>query len=172
MQNISSYTRLTDNCSKSSQCALRLPLRSSGSWLQIQRSWCNSRCYQIFQEVVGQEWRPLSLVSTIEELLGRKSSGSCLEIQEYGHGDPFSWPCDTLYPQKLALPSPKSSGRSVGIVCPRTRAKQLFFSVFKGINAHGDVFSVIKTPVLFPHFFFNFQKVPLWTSNMYVKLSL
>jgi hypothetical protein len=30
----------------------------------------------------------LSLVSTIEELLGRKSSGSDLEIREYGRGDP------------------------------------------------------------------------------------
>jgi hypothetical protein len=27
-------------------------------------------------------------VSTIEELLGRKSSGSGLEIREYGRGDP------------------------------------------------------------------------------------
>jgi hypothetical protein len=32
---------------------------------------------------------PLRLVSTIEELLGRKSSGSGLEIREYGRGDPF-----------------------------------------------------------------------------------
>jgi hypothetical protein len=29
---------------------------------------------------------PLSLVSTIEELLGRKSSGSGLENREYGRG--------------------------------------------------------------------------------------
>jgi hypothetical protein len=31
---------------------------------------------------------PLNLVSTIEELLGRKSSGSRLESREYGRGDP------------------------------------------------------------------------------------
>jgi hypothetical protein len=31
---------------------------------------------------------PLSLVSTTEELLGRKSSGSGLEIREYGSRDP------------------------------------------------------------------------------------
>jgi hypothetical protein len=31
---------------------------------------------------------PLSLVSTIEELLGRKSSGSGLERREYGRRDP------------------------------------------------------------------------------------
>jgi hypothetical protein len=52
----------------------RPPLWSScqSSWLQIQRSGVNSRRYLIFWEVVGLERGPLSLVSTIEELLGRK----------------------------------------------------------------------------------------------------
>jgi hypothetical protein len=36
---------------------------------------------------VGLEWGPLSLVSTIEELLERKSSGSGPENLEYGRGD-------------------------------------------------------------------------------------
>jgi hypothetical protein len=36
---------------------------------------------------VGLELGPLSLVSTIEELLERKSSGSGLERQEYGRRD-------------------------------------------------------------------------------------
>jgi hypothetical protein len=60
---------------------LRLPLWSSGqsSWLQIQRSEFDTRRYQIFCEVVGQEWGPLNLVSTIEELLERKSNDSGLE---------------------------------------------------------------------------------------------
>jgi hypothetical protein len=31
---------------------------------------------------------PLNLVSTIEELLGKKNSGSGLEIREYGRRDP------------------------------------------------------------------------------------
>jgi hypothetical protein len=44
--------------------------------------------YQIFREVVGLEHGPLSLVSTTEELLGRKSSRSGLEIREYGGRDP------------------------------------------------------------------------------------
>jgi hypothetical protein len=35
---------------------------------------------------VGLERGPLSLVSTIEELLGRKSSGSGLESRGYGLG--------------------------------------------------------------------------------------
>jgi hypothetical protein len=59
---------------------LRLPLWSSGqsSWLQIQRSGFDTRCYQIFCEVVGLEQDPLNLVSTIEELLEIKSSDSGL----------------------------------------------------------------------------------------------
>jgi hypothetical protein len=42
----------------------------------------DSRFYQIFGEVVGLERGPLSLVSTIEALLGRKSSGFGLENRE------------------------------------------------------------------------------------------
>jgi hypothetical protein len=63
----------------------RPPLWSGGqdSWLQIQRSEFDSWRYQIFWEVVGLERGPFSLMSTIEELLGRKSSGSGLEIREY-----------------------------------------------------------------------------------------
>jgi hypothetical protein len=62
------------------------PLWSSGqsSWLQILRSGLDSRRYHIFWEVVGLERGPLSVVSTIEELLERKISGSGLEIQDYG----------------------------------------------------------------------------------------
>jgi hypothetical protein len=36
-------------------------------------------------------------------------------------GDPLRWPRDTLYPLKLALTSPTSGGRSVGIVRLRTK---------------------------------------------------
>jgi hypothetical protein len=38
---------------------------------------------------VGLERGPLSLVSKIEELLGRNGSGSGLENREYGRGDPL-----------------------------------------------------------------------------------
>jgi hypothetical protein len=66
------------------------PLWSSdqSSWLQIERSGFDSRHYQIFWEVMGLEWGPLSFVSTIEELLCRKSSGSSLENRDYGRRDP------------------------------------------------------------------------------------
>jgi hypothetical protein len=74
---------------------------------------------------------PLSLVSTIEELLGRKSSGSGVANRDYGVGDPSRWPRGTLYPQKLALTSPTNGGRSVGIVRSRTEATEFsFFSFF------------------------------------------
>jgi hypothetical protein len=45
---------------------------------------------------VGLERGPLSLVSTIEELLQGKSSDSSLEIREYGRRDPSRWPRGTL----------------------------------------------------------------------------
>jgi hypothetical protein len=50
----------------------------------------DSRLYQIFLVVVvvvGLERGPLSLVSTIEELVARNSSGPGLENREYGLGD-------------------------------------------------------------------------------------
>jgi hypothetical protein len=104
------------------------PLWSSGqsSWLWIQRSRFDSRRYQIFWKVVGLERGPLSLVSTSEELLGRKSSGSGLEIWEYGRREPSRWPRGTLYPQELALTSPTNGGLSTGIVRSWTQATELF----------------------------------------------
>jgi hypothetical protein len=94
------------------------------------RSWGPGsipRSYQIFWEVVGLERGPLSLVSTTEELLAKQSRGSGLEIREYGRRDPSRWPRDTLYPQKLALTSPTSGGRWVGIVRSQTQATEVLF---------------------------------------------
>jgi hypothetical protein len=110
------------------------PLWSSGqsSWLLIQRPGLDSRCYQIFWEVVGLERGPLSLASTMEELLERKSSGSGLEIREYVRRDPSHWPRGILYPQKLALTSPTSGCHSVRIVRSRTQVKE--FLIFWFIN--------------------------------------
>jgi hypothetical protein len=66
----------------------RPPLWSSGhsSWLQIQRSGFDFRRYEIFWEAVGLERGPLSLVSTTEELLERKSSGSGPETENMAVG--------------------------------------------------------------------------------------
>jgi hypothetical protein len=68
---------------------MRTPLWSSGqsSWLQIQRSGFDSQHYQIFWQVVGLERCPLSLVSTIEELLGRRwLLGRYSLLTNSGHG--------------------------------------------------------------------------------------
>jgi hypothetical protein len=103
------------------------PLLSSGqsSWLQIHSSGFDSRRYQIFWEVIGLERGPLSLLITIEELLGRNSSGSGLERREYDRWNLMRWPRDTFCSQKLALTSLTSGGRSVGIVRSRTKATKL-----------------------------------------------
>jgi hypothetical protein len=73
---------------------------------------------------VGLERGSLSLVSTTEELLGGKSSGSGLENRDYGVGIRSADYATPLYAQKLALPSPTSGGRSVGIVRSWTQATE------------------------------------------------
>jgi hypothetical protein len=77
---------------------------------------------------VGLERGPLSLVRIIEAILECKSSGSGLEN---GHGNPLHWPRDTLYPQKLALTSPTSGGRSVDIVRLWTKSHGVWFYLVK-----------------------------------------
>jgi hypothetical protein len=121
------------------------PLWSSGhsSWRQIQRSGFDFRCYQIFWEVLGLEWGPLSLVSTIEELLERKSSGSGLETREYGHRDLSSWPRGILYPQNLALTS-LTSGGLWGGVRSSTQATEFFYIQHQ--------LSILKTGIYDFHF--------------------
>jgi hypothetical protein len=84
---------------------------------------------------VGLKRGSLSLVSTTEELLGRKSNGSALESREYGRGDPSRLPRGTLYPQKLALTSSTGGVHSVGIVRLWTQATK-FLSRGK-IKIHG-----------------------------------
>jgi hypothetical protein len=102
------------------------PLWSSGqsSWLQIQRPRFDSRCYQIFWEIVGLKRGLISLMSTIEELVERKSSGSGLESPEHGRRDPWRWPRKNLYPQMLAVTSPTSGVLSVSVVSSRTKATE------------------------------------------------
>jgi hypothetical protein len=53
-----------------------------------------------------------------------------------GRGDLLHWPRDTLYPLKLALTSPTSGGRSVGIVRLRTKTTEFFFVCYMTI--YGD----------------------------------
>jgi hypothetical protein len=55
----------------------------------------------------------------------QKRSGSCLENREYGRRDPSRWPRGTLNPQKFAIISPTSGGRTVGVVRSQTQATKL-----------------------------------------------
>jgi hypothetical protein len=87
----------------------------------LRRSWMNLFVYIV---------KCFSFFSTIEELLERTSSGFGLESREYGRRDPSRWPRGTLYPQKLALTSPSSGGRSVGIVRSWAQATELSYERF------------------------------------------
>jgi hypothetical protein len=89
-------------------------------------------------------------VSTIEELLGRKSSGSSLEIDITAVKDPSRWPRGTLYPQKLAVTSPTSDGRSVGIVRSRTQATEftLVYSLHIFSNSSGVCRVIVRRCML------------------------
>jgi hypothetical protein len=87
------------------------------------------RRYQIFWEVVCLERGPLSLLSTIEELLERKSSGFGLENRDYGprkSNELTTW--QPSIRKNLALTSLTNGGRSVGIVRLRTQVTE--FSYF------------------------------------------
>jgi hypothetical protein len=75
---------------------------------------------------LGLERGPLSLVSIIEELLERKSSGSGVENRDYGLGISRADHAKPLFPQKLTITSPTSGGRSVDIVRSRTTVTKLF----------------------------------------------
>jgi hypothetical protein len=101
-------------------------LWSSGqsSWLQIQRSGFDFWRYQVFWKVVGLERGLLSIVSTTEELLERRSRGSGLENLKYGRRNPSRWPRGNLCQQKLALTSPTSGCRSIGIVRSQNKAEE------------------------------------------------
>jgi hypothetical protein len=83
---------------------------------------------------VGLGWGPLSLVCTIEELLGRKSSCSGLENQGYGHRDLSRCPCDTLFLQKLALTLLTNGGGSVCVVPSQTEAMEFVCFLFVCTN--------------------------------------
>jgi hypothetical protein len=85
------------------------------SWLQIQRSGFDSRRYRISWEIVVLERGRLSLVGRIEELVRRKNTAVGIR-----RADQVA-PCIRKSLQK----SPRSGGRSVGIVLSRPQATKL-----------------------------------------------
>jgi hypothetical protein len=83
---------------------------------------------------VGLERGPLSLVSTIEEIVERKSSSSGLEIENTAVGIRHA---DRMVPSiriKLALTSSTRGGCSVGIVLLRTQATEIFIYIIFSNN--------------------------------------
>jgi hypothetical protein len=105
----------------------RPPLWSSRQsfWLQILRSRVRF--------LVGLKRGTLSLVSTIEEQLGRNSNGFGLE---YGRGDLLRWSRDTPLSAKVGTNFAESEDCSVVIVRSQTKAKEfvLFISLFKWVT--------------------------------------
>jgi hypothetical protein len=95
------------------------------SWLQVQRSGFDSQCYQISWEVVVLERGPLSLLFTEEKVLKRNNSGSGIESRLYDRRDSSRWLRGNSSPQMLALTSPTSGSRSVGIVLSWTEATEI-----------------------------------------------
>jgi hypothetical protein len=68
------------------------------------------------KKVVGLERGPLILVSTTEELLDRKIAVPVYKTENTAVG--------ICPPKKLAMSSPTSGDRSVGIVCSRTQTME------------------------------------------------
>jgi hypothetical protein len=101
---------------------IRPPLWSNGqsSWLQ---DWVRFQLLPDFLRSSGSERGPLSLVSTTEELLERKSSSSGLENREYGRRDPSRWSRGTLYQQIWHWPR-----RKAAVVRSRTQTTEYRFS--------------------------------------------
>jgi hypothetical protein len=75
---------------------------------------------------VDLERGPLGLVSTIEELLGRKIVVPVWETEITAIGILHADHATPLYPEKLALTLLTSGDRSVGIVRSRSKATELF----------------------------------------------
>jgi hypothetical protein len=72
---------VTDISTLHEKIVIKSLIRNSGPPLCLVDSW-----HYHEKKVVGLEWGPLSLVSTTEELLDRKSSSSCVENENMAVG--------------------------------------------------------------------------------------
>jgi hypothetical protein len=76
-------------------------------------------------------------MGTTEELPEKKITDHDLQSREYGHRVPSRCTRGKLYPQRLALTSPTSGGRSVGIVTSRTEATEfVLFESYRQLVLH------------------------------------
>jgi hypothetical protein len=102
---------------------------------------------------VGLERGPLNLVSTIEELLGRKSSSSGLEIEITAVGDPPRRLCDIPLFEKVGT-NFADKRRSFGLVRSRTLATEFslvsFIIASSKLNATCECASALQ-PTLHQH---------------------
>jgi hypothetical protein len=110
-------------------------LWSSGqsSWLQIRRPGFDSRHYQ--KKVMGPERGPLSLVSTTEELLDRKVAAPVSKTENTAVGICHADHVAPSVSKTLAMTSPTSGGRSVGIVRSRTQTMEFLFPIKRASQA-------------------------------------
>jgi hypothetical protein len=113
----------------------------------IKETFSGFRCWSFIifsfiyssDRLCGPERGPLSLVTT-EEVLEGKVAAPVYKTEISDRGNPLRWPRYTLYPQQLALTSPTSGGRSVGIVRSRTKATAFSFSFsFRSIGDIGNL---------------------------------
>jgi hypothetical protein len=88
----------------------------------------DSRRYQTFWEVIGLERGPLILVSIIEKLLGRKSSGSGLETENKAVGIRRADHEASSIGKSWDKCRRQAAVFSVGIVRSRTQAMEFSFS--------------------------------------------
>jgi hypothetical protein len=73
---------------------------------------------------------PLSLVSTTEELIDRKVAAPVYETENTAVGIVTLTTWHPLSAKKLAITSPTSGGRSVGVVRSRTQTMEFSFFFF------------------------------------------
>jgi hypothetical protein len=88
------------------------------------------------KKVVGLERCPLSLVSTTEELLNRKVAAPVWKTETTAVGIRRADHVTPSIRKKLAITSPTSGGRSVGIVRSRTQPMEfnLVWARCKGLS--------------------------------------
>jgi hypothetical protein len=91
------------------------------------------------KKVVGLERGPLSLVSTTEELLDRKVAAPVYKIVNTAVGIRHADHVASSIRKKLAITSPASGDRSVGIVRSRTQTME-FYNLLPQCNNINEYF--------------------------------
>jgi hypothetical protein len=96
------------------------------------------------KKVVGLERCPLSLVTTTEELLDRKVAAPVYKTENTAAGFRHADHVAPLYPQKLAITSPTSGSRSIGIVRSQTQTMEFSFLVSSNPD---DTITIFSSPI-------------------------